>query len=382
MAASQTGDSCTINVTFSPEAVGSLTGTLSITDNAGGVTGSLQTVALAGTGILTTPAGAGLSPASWFFASQVIDTASAVRKVTLTSTGTTDLTPSISITGTNAADFSETNNCPASMGPGAKCTINLIYSPTVLGAERASLTVTDTAANSPQTVPLSGTGVPPAAFSNSEVIFGNVVEKTLSAAKQITLTNNQAVALKIWSIATGSPDFRETNTCGASIPAASHCTITLTFAPSIVGPETGKLTVYDPAANSPQIVTLTGTGILPATLSETSVNFGIVEEKSPSSAKDIILTNNKTVALTLSRIATGNPDFTETDTCGGSVAPGGHCTISLTFTPSKVGAENGHADGNRRCHQQPANRLIVGDGKVERRPSRAGALSCPFGKAA
>lgn len=144
---------------------------------------------------------------------------------------------------------------------------------------------------------------------------------------------------------------------------AGHCTITLTFAPSIVGQETGKLTVYDPAANSPQIVTLTGTGILPATLSETSVNFGIVEEKSPSSAKDIILTNNQTVPLTLSRIATGNPDFTETDTCGGSAAPGGHCTISLTFTPSKVGAETGTLTVTDAAINSPQTASLLGTGK-------------------
>ena len=43
-------NSCTINVTFSPTATGSLTGTLTITDNNNGVAGSTQTVTLSGTG--------------------------------------------------------------------------------------------------------------------------------------------------------------------------------------------------------------------------------------------------------------------------------------------------------------------------------------------
>jgi len=44
--------SCTINVTFSPTAIGQLTGTLTITDNSNGVAGSTQTVALSGTGVI------------------------------------------------------------------------------------------------------------------------------------------------------------------------------------------------------------------------------------------------------------------------------------------------------------------------------------------
>jgi hypothetical protein len=42
--------SCTISVTFAPTAVGSLSGTLTITDNSKGVAGSAQTVTLSGTG--------------------------------------------------------------------------------------------------------------------------------------------------------------------------------------------------------------------------------------------------------------------------------------------------------------------------------------------
>ncbi len=44
-------------------------------------------------------------------------------------------------------------------------------------------------------------------------------------------------------------------------------------------------------------------------------------------------------ALNISNIATGNRDFTETDTCNGQVPTKGHCTITVTFTPSIIGAE-------------------------------------------
>ncbi len=108
------------------------------------------------------------------FGNQAINTTSAAKKVTLTSTGTTNLNiSSIAITGTNASDFTEINNCPGRMAPGAKCTINVTFTPTQTGARAATLNVNDNAANSPQTVALSGTGVVPVVLSPTSLNFGN-----------------------------------------------------------------------------------------------------------------------------------------------------------------------------------------------------------------
>ncbi len=353
--------SCTIYVTFSPTAINLLTGTLTITDNGGGVAGSTQTVALSGTGINP---GAGLSAASEAFGSQVINTTSSTRTVTLTSTGTTSLSiASITITGTNTPDFHETNPCPATLAPAAKCTISLTYTPTILGAETASLSVTDNASNSPQMVALTGTGAAPAFLSSTSLAFGSVGENSPSA-KTITLYNNEAVALTISSITTGNPDFTESNTCGTSLAAKGHCTITVTLTPSILGAETGTLTVNDAASNSPQIAALTGTGVVPAFLSSTSLAFGSVGENSPSAAKTTTLYNNEAVALTISSITTGNPDFTESNTCGTSLAAKGHCTITVTLTPSVLTAETGTLTVNDAASNSPQTATLTGTGIV------------------
>ncbi|HMD84812.1 MAG TPA: choice-of-anchor D domain-containing protein [Terriglobia bacterium] len=285
--------------------------------------------------------GAGLSATSEAFGSQVINTTTAVKSVTLTSTGTTNLSvSSITIAGTNASDFAETNNCPASMAPGAKCTIKMTYTPTVLGAETASLTVTDNASNSPQTATLTGTGIVPAKVSPTSLSFGKVPQSTASTAKTIRFYNKEAVSLAITSIATGNLDFTETNTCDQSIAAKSDCTITVTFTPSIVGAETGTLSVTDAASNSPQTATLTGTGIAQATVSPTSLTFAAQTVGTTSAAKNVTLTNNHSTALTISKITfTGAypSDFVQTNTCGSSVAAGGSCTIATRFTPSASG---------------------------------------------
>jgi Beta-propeller repeat/Abnormal spindle-like microcephaly-assoc'd, ASPM-SPD-2-Hydin len=99
--------------------------------------------------------GASLAPASLSFASQALTTASSARTVTLLDAGSAALNLSnIAATG----DFAETNTCSTSVAGGANCTISVTFTPTAVGTRTGSLTVTDNAAGSPQTVSLSGTG--------------------------------------------------------------------------------------------------------------------------------------------------------------------------------------------------------------------------------
>ena len=152
------GGSCTINVTFSPTATGSLNGTLTITDNSNGVAGSTQSVSLTGTG--TAPV-AGVSPPSLTFGNQNLGTTSASQPVTLSNTGTATLTITSIAT---SAKFGQTNNCGGSVAASGSCTINVTFSPTAAGSLAGTLTITDNnngVTGSTQTVTLSGTGFEP-----------------------------------------------------------------------------------------------------------------------------------------------------------------------------------------------------------------------------
>jgi hypothetical protein len=61
--------------------------------------------------------------------------------------------------------FAQTNNCPiwpaGSLAAGASCTISVTFTPSAAGRQTATLTITDNARHSPQTVRLSGTGKAP-----------------------------------------------------------------------------------------------------------------------------------------------------------------------------------------------------------------------------
>jgi hypothetical protein len=112
-------------------------------------------------------------------------------------------------------------------------------------------------------VPLSGTGESQSTVSPATLTFAAETVGTTSAAKTVTLTNNLSTALTFNGITfTGADpgDFTETNTCGSSVPTKSHCIISVKFSPKATGMRTATMNINDGANNSPQTVSLTGTG--------------------------------------------------------------------------------------------------------------------------
>ena len=115
-----------------------------------------------------------LSPASLTFGYQTVATISAPQTVTLANTGSAVL----SVTSiTASAGFTETDNCTPGVAAGNTCTISVTFAPTASGPAIGTLTLTDSASDSPQTVALSGTatdalgtatGAPIACSENNE----------------------------------------------------------------------------------------------------------------------------------------------------------------------------------------------------------------------
>ena len=328
---------CTISVDFKPAATGARSAAISITDNA---SGSPQQAPLSGTG--TT---AKFTPPSLGFGDMAIGVASPARTITLTNIGTTTMTiTAIAITGTNASDFAQTHTCGASLAAAASCTFSVTFKPSATGTRTASLSVADSAAGSPQLVPLSGIGTT-LKFSPPSLSFGAVATGVTSAARTITLTNIGTTTLTITAIAiTGAnaSDFAQTHTCGASLAVGANCTFSVTFKPSATGTRSASLSVTDNAVGSPQLVPLSGVGTT-AKLAPSSLSFGSVTVGTTSAAKTVTLTNIGTTALTISAIAitgTNAGDFLQTHTCGASLAAGASCTISVKFKPTAKGARS------------------------------------------
>jgi len=143
------GKTCTISVTFTPTALGKVTGTLSVTDNA---PNSPQKASLAGTGVVQ----AALTPASATYATQKVGTTSPPQTFTLTNNQAVAVAGvSIGTTG----DFAvSSTTCTTSLVARQHCTISVTFTPTQTGTRTGSLSVSDSANNSPQTSAFTGTG--------------------------------------------------------------------------------------------------------------------------------------------------------------------------------------------------------------------------------
>src|ERR1700693_2372098 len=145
------GGECTITATFVPTNAAASAADISITSNAAG---SPTLVSLSGTGVARASIVSAI-PTSLTFSAQMGMT-SAPQTVTLTNSGTANLTVSgVSLTGTNAADFAQLNTC-ANIAPAASCTISVTFTLSLSGPETASLGIVSNAAFSPTALPLSG----------------------------------------------------------------------------------------------------------------------------------------------------------------------------------------------------------------------------------
>ena len=329
------GAKCNIPVTFTPSALGSRTATLTVTDDA---TNSPQTVALTGTG--TEPVD--LTPSPLAFGNQPEGTTGAAKTATLKNLQAATLTNiSISVSG----DYARTGGtCPPSGGTlaaGASCTILIALTPTMVGSDPGTLTVADSASNSPQTVALTGTGTAPVSLDPSSLYLGTVHGGDTSAAKSVTLINRQNVALAFSSIVTSGDFAIASNTCGTGIDAGAKCTVGVTFSPTAAGTRSGALTFSDNAGNSPQTVSLSGTGYSPVTVSPASLAFTSQTVGTTSSAQTVTLKNRLTTSVTISTPASAGDFALAGNTCGASVGAGRTCTVGVTFTPTVGGTRTG-----------------------------------------
>ena len=212
---------------------------------------------------------AALFPAAFDFGTATVGQPTITQTVHLLNTGNQPLSVNnIAMTGTDAGDFAATPaaSCqpPTLLLPNANCAISLVFTPAATGLRQASLTATDNAPGSPQSIPISGTGVP--ATSAATLVPGNVsfpaiTQGTTGMPQNVSLTNSGSAKLNIFSVVLGGAnpnDFSMNNACNGAVAVNASCTITVTFAPLGAGQSTATVTITDDAPGSPQTVALSG----------------------------------------------------------------------------------------------------------------------------
>ncbi len=334
--------SCTVNVAFTPEVAGALTGSLAISDSA---PDSPQTIALSGTGDLPLA----IIPATLAFGTETVGATTAAKVTTLTNNTPGALSFSFAASGNYGISSSGTT-CSASLASLAKCNIAVTFTPSANASVNGAVTITDASGFSPQLVALSGTGsggsTAPLTFTPATLFFAAQAVGTSSAAKTVTVKNTNASSVTLTSIAT-SGDFSATSS-GAkpckpnlNLIAAATCTLSVTFSPAFgaSGVISGAITITDNSAVSQQIFDAKGTAALPLTFAPTSLTFAPQTVATASPAQTVTITNN--LAISISPIISGSGDYTATPgggaPCTSTLAANAQCTFTVTFVPSAVG---------------------------------------------
>jgi Putative Ig domain/Abnormal spindle-like microcephaly-assoc'd, ASPM-SPD-2-Hydin len=159
------GANCTISVSFTPSQLGPRSASITITDN---TMGSPHSLSVIGMGVNAGP-NATLSATSLTFCDQVVGTTSPAQSITLSNYGTATL----NITSIAAsANFGQTHTCGSTLASGAACTISVTFTPSASGSLNGTVSVTDNAPGSPQTVALSGTGVASTCIPQGGACYG------------------------------------------------------------------------------------------------------------------------------------------------------------------------------------------------------------------
>jgi hypothetical protein len=203
--------------------------------------------------------------------------------------------------------------------------------------------------------------------SSRKTSFSTQVMGTTSAAKKITVTNQGSGTLTINRIYIGGAnpgDFAETNTCGSSLAAGASCTVSVTFTPTDKNLRQAVLGISDSDPASPQAIPLGGIGTV-VSLSKKKLSFGNQLVGTTSGPQKVTLTNVGGTPLNFTGITitgTNAGDFSQTNTCGTSIAGGDTCTISVTFTPSAQGRRNATLSISDDGGGSPQKVMLTGTG--------------------
>jgi HYDIN/CFA65/VesB family protein/beta-propeller repeat-containing protein len=311
--------SCTMNVSFSPQQLGSVKAkaTISFSGNV-----FAQVLTLTGTGV--TPMQ--VIPASLDFGSIAIGTTSASQGISL-GNGMQGTPQGYTITTTG--DFAITQNtCPNPMPGFTGCVVQVSFEPKIPGPAQGSFVVSYPGISEQSIIPLKGTGIGPAVALPPAVDFGNQVLSTnLQYNVSISNTGNANLTITNLSLSgLNAVDFSvAAGQCG-TIAAGTSCNIKVGFTPSVAGQRVATLTIFDNALNSPQAVTISGTGV--ANLFALQI--------APNSSSTATIRRGGTATFQLSVAST--PGFTGTVqfTCTGA-PQGANCSVqpfSVDFTGS------------------------------------------------
>lgn len=343
--------SCDVRINFAPTGGGSKSGTLTVSAvDAGAAVALLNGAGLA-------QASLGVSPLMADFGAEVAGLDGVTRTFSVVNNGDVPTAAALlaGLDGGQAAAFTiSSNTCAAAtLSGGASCSVAVRFTPPVGASGAQATTLEVRPASGPggtARATLTATALTPPSLSFDLQSFGGAVVGT-PVDRTFTLTNSgggTSAAITLGLAGGAVADFQLLAPTGqacrsgvTTLAGGASCTAQVRFTPTAPGTRSSTLTAT-PAGGTASTAALQGTGLRPATLqgSVPTYTFAPIELGQQTAAYDWTVRNVGDVpsgAVSV-RLDGGNAaDFSQSNTCSGTLAPDAGCTVTLRLTPGAGG---------------------------------------------
>ncbi|MFK8030264.1 MAG: beta strand repeat-containing protein [Gammaproteobacteria bacterium] len=245
-------DSCTVTVTYAPTDAGAAVATLTVVSS----DADEASVDIGLTGLATPVPMPMIDVPATLDIGDVNGGETGTGTIAVSNNGTADLTISdVSISGANAADFSQANAC-ATVAAGASCDITIEFTPASAGAASANVVITSNDVTSPSTVAVTANGLFPIPTLSVSTLDLGGIRIGQSGNAPVTISNTGNADLVVSSVVlTGvdAADFTLNNGC-ANVVAGASCVITATFTPQSEGDKMASITITTNDPTQPAVV--------------------------------------------------------------------------------------------------------------------------------
>src|SRR5271163_4378787 len=369
------GQSSTVQIQFAPTSEGAITGNLAIVSNA---SNSPLAISLAATGTQT---GLTVSPSALSFGDVVVGQ-SGTQSVKLTNSGNSNLTINLATVAGTGFGISGLS-LPTTLAGGQSLSFNAQFAPPATGAATGSITFTDNAPGSPQTLTMVGGGL--AANSNltpnpGSAAFGNVTVGS-NSQQTITLTNSANTSTTISAVSSSGTGFTVTGIATPMTLAANQsASFTVQFAPTTTGSATGSILITSTANDPTVAIPLSGTGVQGnLTSNPASINFGSLLVGASGSV-NVTLTNSGTASVAISQGSSSGTGYSITGLSSPSTLTAGQSTsFTAKFSPTAAGNATGSISIVSNAPGSPLVIALSGSGTASQPQLTISPASVAFG---
>jgi hypothetical protein len=355
------GQSTSVSVVFNPTSSGSVSGTLSLTND-----GSDSPLSVALSASAVAPGSLSGSPASFSFGPVQVGMSQAQTE-TLNNAGTQSLT--ITQAAATGAGFSYTGlTLPLTLAAGQSSTFGVLFAPAVAGASNGLLSLSVSGSATTFDMSLSGSGVVPASLTATpaSLTFSGVqTGKSQTQTVAVTNVGGMSATISQDSVAGSGFSISGLNAPLTLIPGQT-ASLSVTFTPLAPGTVTGSVAIASNASDSNLAVALSGTatgapqgGQL--SVSPTTINVGNVTVGLSGTKTGTLSATGSSVSV--SSASVGSSEFAISGLSFPVVIPAGQSVnFTVTFTPQSSGAASAEASFASDATNSPTSATVTGTG--------------------